>query len=83
MANNEKIVMYSTSWCGDCIRAKRFYNDYGIDFEEINIEQNPQHVETVMKINNGARSVPTIVYPDGSVMVEPSQRELKAKHNVT
>ncbi len=82
MSNNEKIVMYSTSWCGDCFRAKRFYNDYGIEFQDIDIEKNPQHVQTVMDLNNGARSVPTIVYPDGSVLVEPSFKELKAKHGV-
>jgi mycoredoxin len=71
--------MYSTNWCGDCHRSKRFLEAHHIPFEEINIEEDPQAAEIVIAINKGARSVPTIIFPDGSVLVEPSNLALAGK----
>ena len=72
----EKIKVYSTEWCPDCKRSKAFLNEHGIEYEEINIEDNPDAAKKVQEINNGNRSVPTIVFPDGKVLVEPSNEEL-------
>ena len=72
----EQITVYSTPWCGDCRRAKRFMDERGIAYREVNIEQNPEAVAFVEKINRGYRSVPTIVFPDGSILVEPSNPAL-------
>ena len=74
-----KIKVYATTWCGDCRMAKRWLDSHGIPFEFIDIEQDDSAAEFVVKVNNGARSVPTIIFPDGSVLVEPSARELAAK----
>ncbi len=73
------ITMYTTSWCPDCRLAKRVLDAEQVAYEEINIEQHPEAVETVRKLNNGNQSVPTIVFPDGSILVEPSAAELKQK----
>ena len=78
----ENILMYSTSWCGDCFRAKWFFENYGVPYTEINIEQDQEAVQTVLRLNEGKRSVPTIVFPDGSIMVEPTTRELAMKIGV-
>jgi mycoredoxin len=78
----EKIVVYATTWCGDCRMAKRWFDSHGIPYEYINIEQDENAVEVVLRINGGMRSVPTIIFPDGSVLVEPSPRELAAKFSV-
>ncbi len=75
----KKVVMYATTWCGDCRFAKRWLDSHNIPYDYINIEENEDAAEYVMKVNGGARSVPTIVFPDGSVLVEPSARELAAK----
>ena len=75
----EKIKMYATTWCGDCRLAKRWFDSHGIAYDYINIEEDDDAAEVVLKVNNGMRSVPTIVFPDGSVLVEPSPRELAAK----
>ena len=75
----EPITVYSTPWCGDCRRAKRFMDERGIAYREVNIEQNPEAIAFVEKINRGYRSVPTIVFPDGSILVEPSNAELAEK----
>lgn len=75
----QSIRMYSTTWCGDCRRSKRFLQEHQIDFEEIDIEKNPEAAAVVISLNRGKRSVPTIVFPDGSVLVEPSNTTLANK----
>ena len=56
------ITMYTTSWCGDCRVTKRVLEQKGLAFTEIDIEQDPNAAEIVMKVNNGKRSVPTLEY---------------------
>jgi thioredoxin reductase (NADPH) len=75
----DQIVIYSTTWCSDCKRAKKFFGEQRISYTNIDIEENPEYVEVVEKINDGKRSVPTIVFPDGSVLVEPSNAQLAEK----
>ena len=75
----QSIRLYSTTWCGDCRRSKRFLQEHQIDFEEIDIEKNPEAAAVVISLNHGMRSVPTIVFPDGSVLVEPSNTALANK----
>lgn len=77
-----KIVVYSTPWCGDCFRSHKILQEAGIDYVDINIDQDAEAAEKVIQINNGYRSVPTIVFPDGAILVEPSNMELaKALEN--
>ena len=56
------ITMYTTSWCGDCRVTKRVLEQKGLAFTEVDIEQDPNAAEIVMKVNNGKRSVPTLEY---------------------
>lgn len=73
------IVMYSTTWCSDCRRAKRVFEALGVRYQEINIERDAAAAARVSRINDGMLSVPTILFPDGTVLVEPSSAELEAK----
>ncbi len=75
----EKIRMYGTKWCPDCARAKQVFSKHNIQFVWIDIEQDPAASAYVEKVNRGYKSVPTIVFPDGSVLVEPSNSELEQK----
>ncbi|MDO9086549.1 MAG: FAD-dependent oxidoreductase [Anaerolineaceae bacterium] len=75
----ENITVYSTTWCSDCKRAKKFFGEQRIAYTNIDIEEKPEFIEIVEKINGGKRSVPTIVFPDGSVLVEPTNAELAEK----
>ena len=75
----EEIIIYGTNWCPDCHRAKSFFNTHGVAFKWIDIGKDPQATLEVERINKGNRSVPTIVFPDGSVLVEPSNTELEKK----
>ena len=69
------ITMYSTTWCGDCRRAKRIFDEWGVDYSEVDIERTPGAAEQVMAWANGKRVVPTITIGD-AVLVNPRQREL-------
>jgi mycoredoxin len=55
----EPITMYSTAWCPDCRRAKTFLKERGVAFEEVNIEEDAEGEEIVIRANNGRRKVPT------------------------
>ena len=73
------IIVYGTSWGPDCRRAQRVLESSGVPYTYINIEQDEDAAEYVVEVNKGNRSVPTIVFPDGSILVEPSNRELQQK----
>jgi glutaredoxin-like protein len=73
------IMMYSTEWCGDCKRAKSFFDEYQVQYEDINIEEDPNGAAFVRTLNNGQRIIPTIIFPDGEIFVEPSNAQLAAK----
>jgi mycoredoxin len=77
-----QIVMYTTEYCSDCMRAKKFFTANNIQYLCIGLEGNAEATEFVMRVNNGYRSVPTIIFPDGSVLVEPNWEELKAKTSI-
>jgi mycoredoxin len=74
-----RLVMYSVDWCPDCRRARSFFKRRNIPVLEVNIDQDKEAEAFVKKLNNGNRSVPTILFPDGTKMVEPSEAELSAK----
>ncbi|TAK35589.1 MAG: NrdH-redoxin [Chloroflexota bacterium] len=76
---DRSIVVYGTKWCGDCRVAKRVLDARGVHYTWIDIESNATARQTVLQLNGGLQSVPTILFPDGSVMVEPSARELQAR----
>lgn len=77
--STDKIIMYGTGWCPDCHRARRIFDENKVDYVHIDIDDHPEAVAVVVGVNNGNRSVPTIVFPDGSTLTEPSNRELLAK----
>ena len=54
-----KVVMYTTTFCGDCRAARAFLDQHNVDYTVINIEDDPEAVKLVMRVNNGKRSVPT------------------------
>jgi mycoredoxin len=55
-----EITMYSTSWCGDCRRAKQFLKERGISFHEINVDEDPDAEDLILRVNHGRRKVPTL-----------------------
>ena len=73
------VTMYSTPWCGYCHRLKGQLEREGVQFEVVDIEQDPTAAEVVMRINNGNQTVPTLVYSDGTAQTNPSLAQVKDK----
>jgi len=73
-----KIKVYATTWCSDCRLAKHVLETQSIEYDWINIEHDPEAATLVQRLNGGYSSVPTIVFPDGRVLVEPSKAQLQA-----
>ena len=76
---NQQITVYGTTWCGDCKRAIRVLDQHNLDYNYINIEHDEAACRYVEEVNNGNQSVPTIIFSDGSIMVEPSSAKLTDK----
>jgi mycoredoxin len=77
--SDEKIKLYGTSWCGDTRRVRTFLETNHVDFEWIDIDRDAEAAKRVEEINNGYRSVPTLVFSDNSTLTEPSIIELSRK----
>lgn len=72
------LTMYTTTWCGYCRTLKTQLNASGIAFTEIDVEQMPDAAAFVESVNGGNRTVPTVVYPDGTAATNPSLAAVKA-----
>ena len=71
--------MYSADWCGDCRRSKRLLDELNVTYTLIDIEEDAKAADKVIEINGGMRSIPVLVFADGTHMTEPSDIALKAK----
>jgi mycoredoxin len=71
--------MYTTSWCGYCARLKGQLKRAGIDYDEVDIEQQPDAASIVSKVNGGNETVPTLVFADGSALTNPSVAQVSTK----
>jgi len=77
--NSPDLTVYGAHWCPDCRRSKRFLGEHQIPYAWVDIEQDPDAEQFVIEKNKGKRIIPTILFADGSVLVEPSNAELAAK----
>jgi thioredoxin reductase (NADPH) len=78
-----EIVVYGAPWCPDCRRSKQFLGEMRLPYEWIDIDQDPAAAQLVREKNNGKQIIPTIVFKDGSFLVEPSNDELARKLGLT
>ena len=74
-----KLKVIGASWCPDCKRAKTFLGQHRIEFDWVDMETDPTAQAEVERINDGKRIIPTIIFPDGSILTEPSNDELAEK----
>ena len=75
----DQIVVYGTNWCPDCTKVRKYLDKNEIPYQWINISKERDARAIVEELNDGFRSVPTIVWPDGTHLVEPSINVLKEK----
>ncbi len=73
------VTMFTTQWCGYCVRLKKMMQREGIDFAEVDIENDAAAAELVMQANGGNRTVPTLVFRDGTALTNPSIDQVKSQ----
>jgi mycoredoxin len=73
------VTMYTTTWCGYCVRLKKLMQREGIAFAEVDIETDDAAADLVANANGGNRTVPTLVFADGSALTNPSIDQVKAQ----
>jgi mycoredoxin len=75
----QPLTMYTTPWCGYCRRLKSLLAREGIEITEVDIEREPDAAEYVMTVNGGYQTVPTVLFPDGSTLTNPSVQAIKQR----
>ncbi len=73
------VTMYSTPWCGYCHRLRAQMDRAGIDYQVVDIEADPVAAELVMSVNDGMQLVPTLLFPNGTALANPSLEQVKAQ----
>ena len=75
------VTMFTTQWCGYCVRLKKMMQREGIEFAEVDIEHDDAAADLVMQANGGNRTVPTLVFADGTALTNPSIDQVKSQLN--
>ena len=75
----DKILMYGTLTCGDCVLAKQVFAEKNIEYDYIDISNDEEATKKAVELNNGMRRIPVIVFPDQTILVEPNRAELLSK----
>ena len=73
------VAFYGAEWCGDCRRSRALLDKYGVIYDYIDIDKVADAADKVAEMNNGSKSIPTIVFDDDTILVEPSNLELQNK----
>ena len=73
------VTMFTTQWCGYCMRLKKLMQREGIDFAEVDIENDAAAADIVMQANGGNRTVPTLLFADGTALTNPSIDQVKSQ----
>jgi mycoredoxin len=74
-----QLIMYTTPWCGFCRNLKKQLARHGIEMAEVDIEQDPAAAEFVMSVNGGNQTVPTVLFPDGTTLVNPTASQVRER----
>lgn len=73
------VTMFSTTWCGYCRRLKSQLDSAGIGYTEVDVEQEPTAEAFVIAANGGDRTVPTVLFPDGTTATNPSLADVRTR----
>jgi mycoredoxin len=73
------VTMFSTTWCGYCRRLKSQLDREGVAYDEVDIERKPDAADYVMTVNGGNQTVPTVLFPDGSALTNPSVAQVRER----
>ncbi|HEX6476412.1 MAG TPA: glutaredoxin domain-containing protein, partial [Acidimicrobiales bacterium] len=74
-----EVTVYGAPWCPDCRRAKKFLGEHRVNYDWTDIDQNPDGLRAVEELQGGGRTIPTVVFSDGSHFVDPTNEQLARK----
>jgi glutaredoxin-like protein len=77
--SKDQITMYGADWCGDCRRSKRLFEELNVEYTLIDTDSDLTAADKVIEINGGSKSIPVLVFADGTHLTDPSDNDLKAK----
>jgi thioredoxin reductase (NADPH) len=77
--SHTNLTVYGATWCSDCKRAKKFLGEQRVHYNWVDVEQDTDGLALVERVNKGKRIIPTIMFEDQSILVEPNNAELAAK----
>lgn len=77
--SDEKIILYTSNWCGHARTIEQFLHDYEVPVTVVNIDEVPEARAIVKQLNGGYASVPTLLFPDGTQLTEPTIRQVRQK----
>ncbi|MFH1524700.1 MAG: glutaredoxin family protein [Chloroflexota bacterium] len=83
MNETAQITLYGTTWCGGSRRTRLLLDQHQIPYRWVDIDADKEAAKYIESLNHSYRSVPTLVWPDGSCLVEPSEDELTRKLGIT
>ncbi|HET6260749.1 MAG TPA: glutaredoxin domain-containing protein [Chloroflexia bacterium] len=81
--DERKLLMYGTAWCSDCKRSKQFLGEHRFAYDWIDVDEDPEGLAYIEKVQHGGHSVPTILFPDGTFLIEPSNAALDEKLGIS
>ncbi len=79
LMTDTQLTVYGATWCSDCKRAKKFLGEQRVHYTWVDVEHDDEALALVERVNAGKRIIPTIVFGDGTTLIEPSNAELAAK----
>ena len=79
---DDRVIVYGAPWCPDCKRAKQFLGEQRIPYSWVDVDEDEVARSYVQEVNNGKQIIPTIIFPDGSLLVEPTNAELALKLDI-
>ena len=79
MEYSKTITVYGADWCSDCKRSKRLLDSKNIEYTWVDVDNNEAALQTVKSLNQGKRIIPTIVFPNGDILVAPTDSQLSSK----
>ena len=75
----DQLTIYSTQWCGYCHRLMKQLDREGVGYDVVDIENDEAATSYVMSVNGGNQTVPTVVFPDGTALTNPSLAQVKER----
>src|SRR6201989_1926608 len=77
------MTVYGAPWCPHCKRVKKFLAAPRVRYAFVDIDTDPQAIGRLKELQDGGQIIPTVVYPDGTHEVNPSDEALARRIGLT